>query len=178
MTTAETGKTPETRNNVIGPLADFWIVSAGKLLEPIAHSIERVIALTGIKPTIEGERAEDAAVNQIITSIMNDSPSGVEDPINPLAQIDYQLKIAVFDQIYGDDTLYEGLTARRMNNSVDIARVMVFRVWDKLVLQLPEILEIMEVPEKTIIESRGRFFSVLDNMFDWVLMRKEYWKRK
>lgn len=178
MITAETGKTPETGKNGIGPLADFWIISAGKLLEPIAHTIERVIALTGIKPTIEGERAEDAAVNQIIASIMNDSPSGVEDPINPLAQIDYQLKIAVFDQIYGDDTLYEGLTARRMNNSVDIARVMVFRVWDKLVLQLPEILEIMEVPEKTIIESRGRFFSVLDNMFDWVLMRKEYWKRK
>ena len=95
---------------------------------------------------------------------MNDSPSGVEDPINPLAQIDYQLKIAVFDQIYGDDTLYEGLTARRMNNSVDIARVMVFRVWDKLVLQLPEILEIMDVPQSAILENRSRYFSVLDNI--------------
>jgi len=202
----------------LGKAADLFIVWAGKVLEPLANRIERVvvflrskpnteglinedrveeeivyddsvyrdsisarrdIVLRGVRPTAQGELAENRIVEGIVNSVINDSPSGVEDPINPLAQIDYLLKCAVHDEIYSGYRLrlYEGLTGGR-NNDIDIAQVMVFRVWDKLVLRLPEILEIMEVPQSAIHENRSRYFSVLDNMPYWVLMQKSYFGKK
>jgi hypothetical protein len=177
MITEANRGTPEKKG--VGPLADFLIVSAGRLVEPIAHNIEKAITLKGIKPTIVGEMAEYRVVERIITSILSNSPSGVEDPINPLAHIDYHLKVAIYDELYtrSGERHYEGLTGRR-NNIADFARVMTFRVWDKLVEELPGILTKMDISEKTIIENRSKFFSVLDNMRDWLLMKKSFWQEK